>query len=245
MSSYVPWTAVLWDMDGTIIDASTSILRRLDTTLTHYGLPAPCHDELSYWIGPPLTESFRENAGMTLAQAQAAVAFYRGLLRDDAESGEAHVFPGVAELIREVHAAGIPQAIASSKLETQVVDLLEAFGLTPFFSAATGSSADEITRTTKAEIVIEAVRRLRERGVDTSRVVLIGDRHHDVEGGATAGVPVIFVRWGFSRTGEEAGSIAVVETAEALRALLLPAPDSVPPASADELDTAEPHATNG
>ena len=113
MTTHTPWTAVLWDMDGTIVDASIGIMRRLETTLTHFGYPAPTHDELSYWIGPPLPVSFREHVGMSAAQAADAVTFYRGLVRGDAESGDARVFPGVAELIREVHAAGIPQATAS------------------------------------------------------------------------------------------------------------------------------------
>ncbi|HPT95080.1 MAG TPA: HAD hydrolase-like protein [Microbacteriaceae bacterium] len=237
MSSNAPWTAVLWDMDGTIVDASVGILRRLETTLAHFDLPAPQPDELSHWIGPPLPESFREHAGMTPSQAAEAVKFYRRLVRREPESGDARVYPGIAELIREVHAAGIPQAIASSKPETQVVELLESFGLTPFFSVATGATADEVTRTAKVDIVIEARRRLRDRGVETSRVVLIGDRHHDVEGGVAAGVPVIFVRWGFSRPGEEDGAIATVDDVEQLRALLLPPRDAPPAASADELAT--------
>lgn len=235
MMMQAPWTAVLWDMDGTIVDASIGILRRLETTLTHFGYPAPTHDELSYWIGPPLPVSFREHVGMSAAQAADAVTFYRGLTRGDAESGDARVFPGVAELIREVHAAGIPQATASSKPETQVVDLLETFGLTPFFSAVTGASADEVTLSGKADIVAEAIRRLQARGIDTSRTVLIGDRHHDVEGATAAGIPTIFVRWGFSRPGEEVGALAVADTAAQLRALLLPPIDAPPHESADAL----------
>ena len=235
MTTHTPWTAVLWDMDGTIVDASIGIMRRLETTLTHFGYPAPTHDELSYWIGPPLPVSFREHVGMSAAQAADAVTFYRGLVRGDAESGDARVFPGVAELIREVHAAGIPQATASSKPETQVIDLLETFGLTPFFSAVTGASADEVTLSGKADIVAEAIRRLEARGIDTSRTVLIGDRHHDVEGAAAVGIPTIFVRWGFSRPGEEEGAIAVADTAEQLRALLLAPVDAPPLESADDL----------
>ena len=51
--------------------------------------------------------------------------------------------------------------------------------------------------------------------------MLIGDRHHDVEGGAEHGVPVIFVRWGFSWPHESAGAQAAVDTVDELRDLLL------------------------
>jgi len=222
MRATSPWTTVLWDMDGTIIDASVGIMRRIEITLARFGLAPPPPEQRAHWIGPPLRSAFRDNAGMTESQAAEAVAVYRTLVQGHAESGEAVLYDGVEELIREVHAAGIPQAIASSKLESQVVDLLSAFQLTPYFSGATGASADEISRTTKAEIIDVALQRLRARGVDTSRPVLIGDRRHDVEGGRLTGVPVIFVRWGFGDAEEEAGSIATVRTVDELRALLLP-----------------------
>ena len=70
-------------------------------------------------------------------------------------------------------------------------------------------------------------------GVDTSRPVLIGDRHHDIEGAADHGVPVIFVRWGFSWPHESEGAQAVVEDADQLRALLLFGETAEAPESAD------------
>lgn len=222
MSATSRWTTVLWDMDGTIVDASVGIMRRIGLTLARFGIAPPTPEQLPHWIGPPLLSGFRDNAGMTPNQAAEAVAFYRTLAQGHAESGEAVLYAGVEGLIRDVHATGTPQAIASSKLESQVVDLLSAFELTPYFSVATGASADEISRTAKADIVGAALQRLHERGVDISRPVLVGDRRHDVEGGRLTGVPVIFVRWGFGEPDEEAGSIAVAQSVDELRALLLP-----------------------
>src|SRR6185312_10308451 len=48
-----PYSCVLWDVDGTIVDASVGILRRLNVALTHFGRPAPTREELIHWIGPP------------------------------------------------------------------------------------------------------------------------------------------------------------------------------------------------
>ena len=83
------------------------------------------------------------------------------------------------------------------------------------------TTMDERTLSAKADIVAEALRRLRSAGVDTSRPVLVGDRHHDVEGGAEHDVPVVFVRWGFSWPHEAAGAQAAVDTVDELRGLLL------------------------
>lgn len=212
---------MLWDVDGTIVDASDGILRRLTITLEHFGRTAPTRAELVHWIGPPMFQSFQVTAGMTPDQAAEAVSYYRTLGKADGYTTGAKLFPGVADLIREVAAAGIPQATASSKPEVQVAALMDHFDLTPCLTAVVGATSDERTLAAKADIVAEALRRLEGAGVDTSRPVLIGDRHHDVEGGAERGVPVIFVQWGFSWPHEAEGAQASVSTVDQLRDLLL------------------------
>ncbi|WP_309104386.1 HAD hydrolase-like protein [Microbacterium sp.] len=216
-----PFSCVLWDVDGTIVDASVGILRRLDVALTHFGRPAPTREELVHWIGPPMFQSFQDQAGMTPEQSSEAVAFYRTLGKADGYTTDAATYPGVAELIHELHAAGVPQATASSKPELQVDALVDHFGLRPAFLATVGSTPDEVTLASKADIVVEALRRLAERGADVSSPVLIGDRHHDVSGGAANDVPVIFVEWGFSEPHEGDDAAFRVATVDELRALLL------------------------
>jgi phosphoglycolate phosphatase len=216
-----PWTCVLWDVDGTIVDASDGILRRLTITLEHFGKTAPTRAELVHWIGPPMFQSFQVTGGMSPDEAADAVSFYRTLGKADGYTTGAKLFAGVGELIEEVAAAGIPQATASSKPEIQVDALMDHFDLSPCFSAIVGATSDERTLAAKSDIVAEALRRLEAAQVDTSRPVLIGDRHHDVEGGAERGVPVIFVRWGFSWPHESDGAQAAVATVDQLRDLLL------------------------
>ncbi|GAB2848707.1 HAD hydrolase-like protein [Microbacterium insulae] len=221
MPTRSPWTCVLWDVDGTIVDASDGILRRLTTALEHFGKRPPTRAELVHWIGPPMYESFQVNVGMTPEQASEAVAFYRVLGKQDGYTTGARLFDGVGDLIRDIAAAGIPQATASSKPEIQVAALMDHFDLSPSLTAIVGATPDERTLSAKSDIVAEALRRLRAAGVDTSRPVLVGDRHHDVEGGAEQGVPVIFVRWGFSWPHEADGAQAAVDDTAALRRLLL------------------------
>jgi phosphoglycolate phosphatase len=223
-----PWSCILWDVDGTIVDASDGILHRLTVTLEHFGRPAPTRAELVHWIGPPMFDSFQAQAGMDAELAATAVAWYRELGRAEGYATGARLFPGVAELIHDLDRAGVPQATASSKPERQVHVLMEHFGLAPAFATMAGATPDERTLATKADIVAEALRRLRIDGIDISRPVLVGDRHHDVDGGAVHGVPVIFVRWGFSWPHESEGASAVADDIHDLRALLLPAASDDP-----------------
>ncbi len=222
MPETCPWSCILWDVDGTIVDASDGILRRLTITLEHFGRPAPTRAELVHWIGPPMFESFQAQAGMSPEEATTAVSWYRELGARDGYTTGARTFPGIVELIHDLHRDGVPQATASSKPENQVRELMQFFGLTDDFTTIVGATPDERTLSAKSDIVAEALRRLEEAGVDTSRPVLIGDRHHDVDGGAVHGVPVIFVRWGFSWPHESEGASAVADDMDALRALLLP-----------------------
>jgi phosphoglycolate phosphatase len=216
-----PYSCVLWDVDGTIVDASVGILRRLNVALTHFGRPAPTREELIHWIGPPMFQSFQDQAGMTPEQSAEAVSFYRTLGKADGYTTDVRTYPGVTALIHDLHAAGVPQATASSKPEMQVDAIVDHFGLRPYFVTTVGATPDEATLATKTDIVAEALKRLRERGADTSRPVLIGDRHHDVAGGNANDVPVIFVEWGFSdpQEGDEAAFRAA--SVDDLRALLL------------------------
>ncbi|WP_067196192.1 HAD hydrolase-like protein [Microbacterium sp. XT11] len=216
-----PYSCVLWDVDGTIADASVGILRRLAVALTHFGRPAPTREELVHWIGPPMFESLQAQAGMTPDEAADAVTFYRTLGRADGYTTDVRTYPGVPEIIRDLHAAGIPQATASSKPENQVDAIIDHFGLRPYFLATVGATPDESTLASKADIIVESLRRLKERGADVSRPVLVGDRHHDVDGGRANGVPVIFVDWGFSAAHEGDDAAFRVTTPEELRALLL------------------------
>lgn len=227
MTARSPFTCVLWDVDGTVVDASDGILRRLAIALEHFGKPAATREELVHWIGPPMFESFQTNVGMTPEESAEAVAYYRVIGKADGYTTGAKLYPGIGELIGDLAAAGVAQATASSKPEIQVAALVEHFDLAPSLQAAVGATADEKTLASKSDIVAEALRRLEVAGADTSRPVLIGDRHHDVDGGAANDVPVIFVRWGFSWPHESEGAAAVVDTTDELRALLLvnePAP---------------------
>ena len=218
-----PYTCVLWDVDGTIADASAGILPRLVEVYAAFGLPEPAQSELSRWIGPPMFESFRDLAGLSEEDAHLAVRKYRELAMRDGYAASVRIYPGVPEALQAVKAAGIPQATASSKPENQVLAILEHYGLIDDFVIVAGALPDASGLHDGKEAVLRrALHRLTAAGIDVSRPVLIGDRLHDIEGAAPLGVPVIFVTWGFGEPGESAGAIAEVATPDELLQLLLP-----------------------
>ena len=214
-----PFTSILFDLDGTIVDSAPGITATLVYTFVEMGLPVPPPDVLLAFVGPPILDSFRDRAGMSLGEAAEALAIYRPRYL---ESGalDSSVFPGVPEVLSAVHAAGIPLSLATSKPETPATLMLSHFGLLHEFDIITGASDNEV-RSSKQDVVAEALVRLAAIGADLRRPVLVGDRVHDVEGAAANGVPSIFVDWGYGSASEQAGSLAVAHSPAELQRLLL------------------------
>ncbi|MEO5920590.1 MAG: HAD hydrolase-like protein [Pseudolysinimonas sp.] len=208
------YTAVLFDLDGTIVDSAPGITATLAKTFERLGRPVPTPAELLAYVGPPILDSFRDLAHFDAAESELALETYRPLYL---ESGvyDATVYPGLEEVLRRIHESGMRLSLATSKPEVPATLVLDHYGLTKYFDELTGASADE-TRSKKADVVAEALRRLREGGADLSAPVMIGDRIHDTHGAGEHGVPTIYVTWGYGAPAEQAGAVAVVDTADEL-----------------------------
>ena len=215
-----PWSCILFDLDGTITDSAPGIIGRLRRTLEAMGRPVPLPAELVAFVGPPILEGFRDVASMDEAEAKEALVVYRALAAAEGPQGDSTVYPGMLGLIRSLHAAGIPLAITTSKSEVQANRILTHLEVADCFAVICGSSEDE-TRSAKADVIEEALRRLRAQHVDLSNLVIVGDREHDIQGAAAHGVPAIMVEWGYGSPAEAVGAIAVVHSVDQLRDRLL------------------------
>ncbi|WP_324651862.1 HAD hydrolase-like protein [Georgenia sp. H159] len=210
-------TAVLLDLDGTISDSGPVITASIAETLAHFGYPAQTPEELLRFVGPPIRDGFRTFVGVPEDELDAVVSDYRDRYND--RMLQAPVFPGMADLVRELHARGVPLALATSKRQSLAVVILRDAGLAEYFTVMCGASEDE-SRAVKADIVADALAGLSDAGVDLGRAVMVGDRHHDVDGAGIYGLPTILVRWGYARPGEEDGAHAVVHEVSELAQLL-------------------------
>jgi phosphoglycolate phosphatase len=205
---------VLFDLDGTIVDSAPGILASLTWTYEQLRMPVPPPAELLKWVGPPLLDSFRDLAKLDEDESRYALSIYR---EHYAEVGvfDATPYPGVLDVLRGIHDAGVPLSLATSKPESTARVILDHLGITSAFTEVTGASEDEV-RSSKPDVVAEALRRLSLRA-ELTRPVMVGDRIHDVEGAAEHDVPTIFVTWGYGSPAESAGAVAIADTAEELR----------------------------
>ena len=184
--------------------------------LSDYDLPIPDDQRLRTYVGPPLWYSFSDLGyeGELLANL---VSGYRA--RYQAHYLDPEPFPGVIELLHDLHRAGIPLATATSKQAPMALAQMEHLGLSEVFDVIAGATPDPAS--SKATVIREALTRLEARGVDTSHPVIIGDSIWDVSGAQEAGIPVIGVGWGYATEDGLDEADAVCETVEELRSFIL------------------------
>lgn len=217
---------VLLDLDGTLTDPKEGITKCVQYALADFGIREPDLDALTCFIGPPLMQSFREYYGFDETEARHAVAKYRerfstvGLF-------ENRVFDGVHEMLSKLKAAGKVICLATSKPEVYANKILQRFGVDQFFDIVVGSELDG-RRTNKAEVIEEVLRRAAEKDhmkkeMVREKAVMVGDRHHDIDGAAACRMESIGVRFGYAEPGEleSAGATYIVSQVDELSQLLL------------------------
>ena len=121
------------------------------------------------------------------------------------------MFDGIPELLCEIKNSGRKIALATSKPEQYAVRILEHFGLTKYFDFVGAATMDE-TRSKKADVITYTLDNL---GVnDKSKVIMIGDRHHDIDGANQNDIDSIGVLFGYGdrKELEEAGATYISET---------------------------------
>ena len=183
---------VLFDLDGTLTDSAQGIVSSFRHALGEVGAVVPEGDLASRIVGPPMHHTLSE---MGLGEhADAAIAAYRA---DYTTRGWAmnRLFDGIAELLADLQAAGVRLAVATSKAEPTARRILAHFGLDGHFEVIAGASVDG-TRATKSDVVAHALAQLRPL---PDRVLMVGDRSHDVEGAAEHGIDTVVVGWGYGR----------------------------------------------
>ena len=93
--------AILFDLDGTLIDSSEGITKSAQYALVHYGIDEPDLKKIYFFIGPPLINTFMDHYGFSREQAVEAVAVYRERYHK-VGIFECSLYPGVKECIEEL-----------------------------------------------------------------------------------------------------------------------------------------------
>ena len=207
--------AVLFDLDGVLLDSRTAIVRCIEHALRVHGAPVPPSAELERFIGPPLIDAFAELASADRA-ASCLAAYRERYVVSSLE--ETTVVPGAHEALAAV-AARVPVAVATSKPWAYAGPLCERLRLAAHLQAIAGPELDA-PEEIKAVTVARALAALGlAPGADAP---LVGDRRHDAEAAAANRLRCVGVLWGIGDEAElrAAGADPVVgDPAELVSAL--------------------------
>jgi phosphoglycolate phosphatase len=191
--------AVIWDLDGTLVETSRDIATAVNLLLAERDLPPMSVAAISAHIGQgarvQVTGCLRESGVMELNAPEVERAYesfrdhYRAHLLDTTVP-----YPGVPELLKRLHTAGVAMGVVTCKPEELSRRLIDGLGLSSFFRAVFGGDTLPEQKPDPAPLL-----RMKKRlAANNGRCVMAGDMIYDIEAARAAGIPCVAVAWGFT-----------------------------------------------
>ncbi|WP_407425236.1 HAD family hydrolase [Treponema sp.] len=192
---------LFFDLDGTLTESAPGIMNSARYALSYYGITDVPDSALRKFIGPPLMESFKDLFGFSEEKAREAMKKYREYFADKGLF-ENSVYEGIPETLEKLKSSGKHLYVATSKPEIYMKQILDKFDLTQYFDFAGGSDVEE-TRSEKAMVIEYVIRENKlERELQNGKILMIGDRKHDIIGAHKNNIPCCACLWGYGNREE-------------------------------------------
>jgi phosphoglycolate phosphatase len=208
--------AVLFDLDGTLIDSAPDLAGAANDLRREHGLPDLPYAALRPMVGSGARGMVGVAFGVAPGEPQFEALRDRFLARyAERLLQETAVFPQVEALLQALDAQRRPWGIVTNKAERFALPVVAGLGLQVRAAVVIGGDTTPHAKPHPAPL-LEAARRL---GVDPARCVYVGDDHRDMVAGRAAGMATVAAAWGYLGAGEpiEAwGADAIVAAPEAL-----------------------------
>lgn len=183
------FTAIIFDLDGTLVDSYGPIAQSLNQVRLRFGFPEKGLDEVRREVGRGLEALIADNVGAE--RTAEGVRIFRSHYRKVFLSGT-KLLAGVAPTLALLHGRGVPMVVASNKPAYFTREIVEELGIGSYLRAILGP---EMVARPKPdpEMVLEAVEIL---GRPRNEVLYAGDMTIDVETCRRAGVAVCVIPGG-------------------------------------------------
>ncbi|WP_432697935.1 phosphoglycolate phosphatase [Marinobacterium sp. YM272] len=210
--------AVLFDLDGTLVDSVPDLARAVDQMLEALGRAPAGIDAVRQWVGNGAdTLVKRALSGSVEVQLDeeneelfpvARELFFGAYAQANGRTSQ--VYPGVAELLEHYRHQGVPMAVVTNKPGSFTGPLLEQLGLAAYFSVVVAGDTLAEKKPSAAPLLY-ACDRLQ---AAADKALMIGDSSVDVAAARGAGCPVICVSYGYNKGApiESAGADRVIDS---------------------------------
>lgn len=200
------YDAVIFDLDGTLLNTLDDLMDSVNYSLKKYGMPERSYEEIRHFVGNGVQKLIEravpEGAESDVIERTFAAFEKHYMLHCNDKT---HVYPGIMQLLAELKKRDIKQAIVSNKLQSGVQSLYELY-FKEYVQTAIGAK-DGIRKKPAPDTVLEALRQL---NVPKERAVYVGDSEVDIATAANVGMDCITVTWGFRNRQELAEAKAAI-----------------------------------
>jgi len=205
--------AVVFDLDGTLIDSAPDLRTALNRLLAEENRRPLALDEVKMMIGDGARKLVERGFAATGQAADGDdvdaltgrfLAFYEGHAAE-----ETRVYPGAADALQALQEAGYGLGLCTNKPHAATLEILAALGLGGYFRAVVGGDTVPGVRKPDPRHLLAALERL---GAEPQQAVMVGDNRNDVAAARGAGLAVIVVSFGYPKMPvEELGADLIID----------------------------------
>lgn len=210
--------AVIFDLDGTLLDTLDDLAAAVNHALQSCGYPTRTRDEVRAFIGNGVKKLMQRAMPKDVSQAEFDRCFlsfrehYLSHMND-----RTRAFDGILPLLGTLRARGIKAAVVSNKLQAGVAGLCDTY-----FSGCIDCSVGVTEESERKPNPVNVLRAMKTLGVSPAETLCVGDSEVDVQTAANAGLRCVGVTWGYRdrETLLQAGAWKLIDTPQELTALL-------------------------
>jgi len=189
--------AVLFDLDGTLLDTIADLAEAANRMLSELGRPLRPQDEIHRFVGkgiPNLVQRcLTEGSAASEAEIAAALPVFRR--HYTVVNGiHARLYPGVDDTLRAMRGRGLRLAVVTNKAEAFTLPLLARTGIAGYFDTVVSGDTLAVKKPDPAVLHLACTR----LGVSAGQALMIGDSANDALAAQGAGMPVLLVTYGYS-----------------------------------------------
>lgn len=186
------YRCIVFDLDGTLMDTSTGILKCVDFIAAQFDLDSLSEQEKISFIGPPIQESFKKHYRCTEGRAWELATAWREAYKEKFLL-EAAPYEGIYDLLRKLRQDEYKTAVAPNKREDYTQKLLEYFSFGHLFDCIIGS--DFMGKRSKVDMIRLCMKQT--KVAEPSQCLMVGDTLGDMKAAQKTGVSFLGVTYGF------------------------------------------------
>jgi len=212
--------AIIFDLDGTLLDSAPDIRHALNRILTAHGRREVTLEEVKGMLGDGLLTTMNRAfvaTGTAIPPADSYTTFqefvthYRSITPDPTQ-----IYPHVLTCLRKFTERGVKLGVCTNKQEAASLQLLEKLHLAPYFGFVAGGDTFPVHKPNPGHVTGVMAK----LGVAATETVMVGDGPHDVKAAKGAGIPCIVMTHGYGADIENLGADGLLSGLDGLEPLL-------------------------